>query len=326
MSSSQTDFERFVFDLDGDGQGGFYRARMANTPGEINRRVMINRGDKFQVLADLLDVVHGTQNENGDDATLIIASFYFLPTRERRFKRAQITWTFTSDDPAVDVEVTKISPMSTWSLVPTQRTDEKSVTRKAEIGSSAGPATASGSGEWSLTQTQVSNFHTEVTGAMRVYERDTGGFDTARWDLGENEAQKTGIARMLQVGVLIKRTMLPGMTPKSGEVPTFRGALEVVVEKDWWSQRTSEVRRVWKKTEKEDAIVFRPGVDRRSDLFDIEHDNLGGIHLQDEVMFISLHQSFEVMQEERKARKRLKEEQRRRDADEKSSADTADTK
>ncbi|KAH6653767.1 hypothetical protein BKA67DRAFT_658109 [Truncatella angustata] len=306
--SSKAAPDSFVFDLDGDGQGGFYRVRMANKPGEINRPVMINRGDKFQVLADLLDVAHGTASEGGESATLVVASFYFLPSHERRFKRAQITWTFTSDDPAVDVEVTKIAPMGTWSLTPTKRTDERSVTGKGEVGASAGPATAGGGGEYSMKQTQDRDFHTEVTGAKRVNERETGGHDTARWDLEENPAQSTGIARMLQVGLLLKRTVLPGMTPKPGPPPTFRGTLEVVAEKDWWSQRASEVKRVWKKTDKEDAIVFRPGVDRTSGLFDIQQNNLDSLHLQDKVMFMSLHESYEEVQKERKARTCLKDE------------------
>ncbi|OTA62827.1 hypothetical protein K449DRAFT_382122 [Hypoxylon sp. EC38] len=305
------DFDSLAFDLDGDGQGGYFRVRMANRPGEINRPVMVNRGDKFQVLADLLDVAHGTTKDGGDDATLIIANFSFLPSSERRFKNAQITWTFISDDPAIEVEVANIAPVGSWSLVPTTRADERSIMGKVDVGPSAGPVAANGGAEYTMKQTQDRDFHTEVTGSRRVHERDTGGPDTARWNLRENPTQETGIARSLQVGLLLKRTVLPGMVPQSSPPPTFRGTLEVVAEKDWWSQRASEVKRVWKKTETDDAIVFRPGEDRVSGFFDIDKNNLDGIHLRDDVMFMSLHESFESLQEERKARKKQKEERQR---------------
>lgn len=304
------DFDGVVFDLDGDGEGGFYRVRMTNRPREINRQVIIDRGNRFQILAELLDVVHGTATDGGEDATLVIASFSFLPSRERRFKSAQITWTFTSDDPAVDVNVTNIAPAASWSLVPTRRTDETATTGKADLGPSAGPVTASGGVEYSMKQTQDHDFHTTVTGAKRVYERDNGGYDTARWVLEENPAQKTGIIRTLQVGLLLRRTLLHGKPPGPDPAPTFRGTLDVVVEKDWWSEHLSEAKRVWQKNEREDAIIFKPGVDRVSGLFDIDKNSLSSVHLRDDVMYMSLHENFEDLQTEREARKERKQDEK----------------
>ena len=302
------DRQNISFDLDGDGQGGYYHVRMANKPGEINRPIMVDRGNKFQVLADLLEVVHGTMENDGDCATLIIANFSFLPSSERRFKTAQISWTFMSDHPAVQVEVTDIAPEGSWRFMPTNRTDDKSGTGNAEVGLSTSVVTAKIGGEYAMKQTQDRDFHTEVIGSKRLFERDTGGHDTARWNLKENPSQRTGIARNLRVGVLLKRTVLPGVLPESSSTTTFRGAIEIVVEKDWWSQRKSEVKRVWSKTEKDDAIVFRPGTDRMSGQFDIDPKRLGSVRLQDDVMSMSLHESFESLQEERKARKKQLEE------------------
>jgi hypothetical protein len=141
-----------VLDFTGENEGGFYRISMTNAQGELNRRVMINRGEKFQVLSNLLDVAHGKIKEGGDDATLLIASFYFLPSRDKRFVEPHITWTFTSDDPAVEVSVERISPDGAWSLAPVKQARERNFVGRAGVGPAAGPISATVDGEFGMKQ------------------------------------------------------------------------------------------------------------------------------------------------------------------------------
>lgn len=302
--------DSLVFDLNSENEGGVYRVAMTNAEGELNRHVMVNRGDKFQVTANLLDVAHGTVRDTGDDATLLIASFYFLPSRKKRFIEATITWAFTSDDPSVEIAVEKLAPEGSWSLAPVRQSLEKSVTGKANAGPGIGPVTASIGGEFGMKKTLENDHHTTIMGVKRMVNRDKGGFDAVRWTLMENEATKTGICRMLQVGILLKRTILKGETPKSGSAPKFRGELEMVVDKGGWSEVASKARRVWKKAEKDEAIEFQPGTDRNSGNFDINKTMLGDLDLQSDVMFMSLHQSFEDIRKEREERTRKKREER----------------
>jgi hypothetical protein len=297
----------FVFDLEGSGQGGFYRVPMRNRLGEVNRHPMVNTGEKFQVLAYLLDAVHGKIKDGCDDGTLLIASFSFLPTAERRFKNVRIQWKFESDDPAREIEVEAIAPEGSWSLNPTKRTDENSLTLTGNIGPSAGPVAGSGGGEYTMKTTQEKDFHTVVTGSRRIRGPGSGMPNTALWYVEENpDGQKKGIARTLHVGVLLKRTALSGKTPK---VDTFRGSVEIVAEKDFWSQRASDVKRVWKKPEENEAIMFQPGKDRISGMFEIDKNSLADVGLEDNVMFMSLHQSFEDLKKEREERKKKKKEE-----------------
>jgi hypothetical protein len=306
--ASQPDVDNgFVFDLEGSGEGGFYRVPMTNRPGEANRHVMINTGENFQVLANLLDVVHGKVKDGCDDGTLLIASFSFLPTAERRFKNVRIQWKFESDDPAREIEVEAIAPEGSWSLNPTKRTDENSLALKGNVGPNAGPVAASGGGEYTMKTTQEKDFHTVVTGSRRIRGPGKGMPNTALWYVQENpDGQKKGIARTLHVGVLLKRTVLLGQTPN---VNTFRGSIEIDAQKDFWSQRASDVKRVWKKAEKNEAIMFQPEKDRISGMFEIEKNSLADVGLEDNVMFMSLHESFEDLKKEREERKKKKEQE-----------------
>ncbi|KAK4141641.1 uncharacterized protein C8A04DRAFT_13904 [Dichotomopilus funicola] len=325
MSFSGEPGQSLVFDLTDDDQGGFYRVTMANQSGELNRRAMINRGDQFLVVAELVDAVHGkapttVTNPDGtvktvdEDATLLIANFYFLPSRDKRFVGAIITWTFTSDDPAVEIAVDEIAPRGTWSFAPVQQAREVTATGKASAGPKGGPASVNLSGEYGLKKTTELDFHTKVSGAPRMMNRAHGGYDGVRWTLVENDASRSGICRMLQVGVLLRRTVVAGKTParpgSPAPAPTFRGELDVVADKSGWSKVASRAKRVWKSAERDEAVVFQPGTDRRSGNFDIDSKNLKAVDLQHDVMFMSLHESFEEVRKERDERAAKKREEK----------------
>jgi len=300
-----------LFDFDDDGEGGFYRVPMTNRPGELNRHVMVNRGDKFLMVATLLDVVHGKMsNGGGDDATLLVATFQFLPSAKKRFVSANITWTFRSDDPAVEVAVQSIAPTAGWALNPVTLNLETTFGANANVGGpGASPVTAGAGGEYGHKTAKDLVYHTQVDGIKLNMERNSGGFDSARWHLLENQQDRRGICRSLQVGVLLTRTVLKGMKPRPGPPPTFKSTLEITVVKDGWSQAASGMTKAFKKTEEDEDIVFRPGEDRVSGYFDIDKDNLGSVDLTNDIMHMSLYSSFDDLHKEREERKRRKHEQ-----------------
>lgn len=126
---------------------------------------------------------------------------------------------------------------------------------------------------------------------------------------------------MLQVGILLKRPILPGMKPRNGEPPTFRGAVDITIDKGYWSKGKAYFDRVFKKQEKDQAISFRPDKPRTSGYFKIDKANLRATSLADDIMDMSLHENFEEFRKERENRKREneeKEEKQRREVEEKS--------
>ena len=313
--SSKTDLDDCILEMDGEGQGGFYRVPMTNRDGEFNRKVMVNRGERSQVTARLLAVAHGKMKADGDDATLVIASFLFTPANEKRFANASISWTFTSDDPAIEIEVDEIAPEGSWALNPVTLKLETTIAAKAGIAGTGGPVTVNTGAEFGRKSAKDVEYHTLVDGSMKVDERDYGGFDTARWSLKENVQHPRGICRVLQVGVLLKRIILSGRKPRPGSLPTFRGVIDITVETGTskLSHAKSSLSRAWKKTKKDDAILFRPDIDKVSRHFDIEKDNLGAMDLTDDIMYMSLYENFEEVQKERRERK----EKMREDSDKK---------
>lgn len=308
--SLSTDHQTCVFDFHGDDEGGFYRVDMTNRPGEINRPVMVNRGNKFQVNANLLHVVHGTTKGGGLEATLLVASFTFLPTKDKRFVAANITWVFGSDDPAVEISVANAAPCGSWSLCPIKQMQETNFTGRANAGTGANPVKANIEAEYSMKRAMEIDFHTKVEGSRRMENRDNGGHDAVRWYLSENRKAKTGICRTLQVAVLLHRTVVAGRIPQPGPAK-FRGALNVVVDKGGWSETATMAKRVWRKAPKDEAVYFLPGTNLESGTFEIDKDNLDHVELERDIMFMSLHEDFEEVRKARVERRKKLEEQKR---------------
>lgn len=283
-----------VLELDGDGPGGFYRVR--NRKGQINREAIIDRGEKFQVIADLVEVTHGTLNVKpdgtvGDNATLIVADFHFVPKRGRRYKGATIKLTFTSADPLVEVSVEKIAPFGCWTTNPTTREDNFLGTLSPSAEVPGVGAVSLGNVSWS--QGQNKTFHTFTDGAIRMETRDEGGKDTAQWVLGENEAQLTGIARSIRVAILVKLAIAPER--KTTEPLQFSATIEAIADipfsVGWMKEKVDSMR---KKVPIDDPVVFQWGVDLESGLFKFDKKNLRCENLT-KIMAMNLYHSFEAM-------------------------------
>jgi hypothetical protein len=61
-----------------------------------------------------------------------------------------------------------------------------------------------------------------------------------------------------------------------------------------------------KKTEKDEAVVFQAGEGLESGNFYIDKTKLGEVHLENDVMFMSLHESFDDVRREREERAQKK--------------------
>ncbi|EJT77077.1 hypothetical protein GGTG_06991 [Gaeumannomyces tritici R3-111a-1] len=289
---SDDPYAPLVLDLDGEGSGGFYRVR--NRPDELNRGAAINRGEKFQVVADIVEVTHGSLSMEpngtaGVPGVLIVADFQFVPKQGRRYKGATIKFTFTSDDPLVEVSVERIGPSGRWSKYPTTRNDASSWKLSPSVGAAGVDVSL---GDVSNAKEQTKTFHTFVTGTIRMETRDEGGKDTAQWVLEENEAQKTGIARFFRVAILAKLDVSPER--KTPEPPQFQATVEAITTVPFmsrgWAEEKIEV--VRKKVPVDDPIKFKCGVNRESGLFKFDKKSLRGEDLT-KIMAMNLYHSFE---------------------------------
>lgn len=221
---------------------------MTNKDGKINRTLMVSRGEKFIVVATLMDVVHGKMKDGGDDATLLIACFRFKPSGKNRFKNANITWTFTSDDPAVQVDVVGAAPEDRWALDPVTEKLERNWSVNASAGPNIPPVSATAGAQYGGKKGKDIVRHTTVDGTILALERDDGECDSIRWSLAENEANPDGICRMFVAGVLVKRTIKPGMTPRPGPTPIFLGAIDIHADKHVQSGLKTWTEKVFKDT------------------------------------------------------------------------------
>jgi hypothetical protein len=311
----RADMRDFVFDLEGTAEGSAYRVQVKNDSGEKNRQVIINNDDPFLTVGTLLDVIHGKTRVGGDDATLIIANFQFVPSGNKRFVSANLTWTFSCDDPAVNIAVEQITPHGNWVLDAVTLKVDQAVSGNASISPQGGPISAGSlGGEYRRGTAKEVVRHTSVQGTQRMEARHEGGFDSVRWHLRENENDKQGICRMLRVGVLLTQRVRPGMKPRPG-TPIFQGNVDIVVEKGFWSKGKEFIKPVWKKADKDkdEPVLFQRTEERVSGLFDdlIDRDSLAAVNLTDDIMSMSMHEDFGDLRKAREKRrqKKLEEQQ-----------------
>ena len=265
-----SDTTSFSIFLDTDDDGAYH---IKNAPGEIQRPTLIDRGDALMVQADLLQVLHGTLTPTTEPATLLITTFQFIPTRtSRRFRSALITMRFSSlgSLPFSDPEVIDIAPKGHFSLHPTTKKVE--LTRAADISlhGGGGFATAGGGLKWEFKEAQETQDQTMLSGTIRLEGRDYGAKNTARWVLGENSSQRTGIPTRLQTAVLLKR--------KEGQkTEKFQAVVEVKAE------AAGVMDRMFGRVPKDDPVIFDPGAKpmAKDGLgADIDAKNLGVVDLK----------------------------------------------
>ncbi|KAF4457028.1 hypothetical protein F53441_943 [Fusarium austroafricanum] len=204
------------------------------TRGQIHTRV------------ELLEVTHGTYDDDGEEATLMIFRFRFDPQKNsRRVIRARVEVTFQGKDgnPAPIVEA--IAPEERWSVVPT--TDSETFTTGGELnlGASGVPfVTAGGSAKLEKTITRDISDATTVTGGRRLSKKNSGPYDVAVWNILENDRRKTGVPDSVTVAILLRRE----------DSEPFDATVELEADVDWMTG----LERKFLRLPLDDPILFNP--------------------------------------------------------------------
>ncbi|KAF2269527.1 hypothetical protein CC78DRAFT_612482 [Lojkania enalia] len=238
--------------LDPEGEGGFLRYQ--NAPGEVQRRHLVDRGNSLVVQGELVEVVHGKLSPSGDDGSILVTDFHFLPSKNsRRFKYAAVTMRFESDDPSVaDVEVLDIAPKGHQSLLPTTKTVE--LTRSANANISSGTIVNAEAGlGWELKESTEKQHQTTLSGTIRLEGRPYGGKNTARWTMSENKSQKAGIPTLLRTVTLLRRKQ-----KKEGQVARFQAEVDIKCSVDFASSLEEGMDGLFGRIPKDDAVIFDP--------------------------------------------------------------------
>jgi hypothetical protein len=316
MAFQSDGYDHVEFDLGGSGSNSALRVDMRNKPNERNRNIIADKGERFTVSATLLDAAHGQWATNSaEEATLLIVSFRFIPPKNRRFTYARIDWTFTSDDPAIDISIKKLAPDADWALDPVTLKLERTNVVGANLGASFPPGTAGANASHESKKSKDLDYHTTVSGNSRMGAfKDEGGHNSARWVLIENPEHRQGICTMLQAAVLLIRTIEVGKTPKARADQTFKSTMEIAVEKASLNPKgvlngiIAAVEDVASaKAKGDEPVIYHPDDLRESGDFVINKGNLRATDLED-IMFMSLSSSWAELKRERQEKQRVEQE------------------
>ncbi|KAL7905537.1 hypothetical protein GGI35DRAFT_461032 [Trichoderma velutinum] len=155
-----------------------------------------------------MEVIHGTYEKEGDQATLLVFRFRFDPQKHsRRVIRARINIEFFPNRNGMVPVVDAIAPEERWSVLPT--VDNKSTTRVVDLnlGASGVPfLETGGTVKFEKTITRDISDATTVTGSINLGTGENSGESTvAAWNLQENKRRRTGVPDSVKVAILLRR-------------------------------------------------------------------------------------------------------------------------
>jgi hypothetical protein len=185
--------------------------RLRNAPGETQREYIIEEGSDLTVQGNLITVVHGTWTYKGVPATLIVAEFTFLSSRDASqvFRRADISFTFESILGRRNPEVLAIAPFGHFSLDPTLSLSGAKLTMGLGVTAGfAGIATVEPKLQRESTNFAEKEDSGKIIGYIRIGGRPRAPpyvKNQAGWILTENKSQKSGIPHLLRTAMLVGR-------------------------------------------------------------------------------------------------------------------------
>jgi hypothetical protein len=250
----------FLLQPVGDG-GAEYRFR--NDLEEIEREVVIDRGEDIFIGCDLLPVIHGQTNpDSGTPASLLVFDFRFQSNRrKKRFLRADIRVIFADEkepgstvyDPIVKkISFAPLGQSSQYTISPTTTTRE--VERVVSVSGSGGQLGISLTAgyTYSLKETIEESDAAMLVAPKRVRTRMIGKKNSAEWTLLENSSTRSGIPTFMRVGILLER-------PMAAESRRFTATVSVDAELNVGSHLET-IRRFFGKKEVPavDPIIFDP--------------------------------------------------------------------
>ncbi|KAL5362971.1 hypothetical protein BJX96DRAFT_177658 [Aspergillus floccosus] len=274
-----------LLELAGD-DGAEYRNR--NDGAEIEREVVIDRGEDIFVGCDLLPVIHGQMDpEDEVPASLVVFDFHFQGSaRKKRFISAHISVVFADEEspgnPRLDPIVREISFAPTGasgrhSIIPTVH--QKEVRRAVSLssGGSAFGVEIKGGVFYEVSETVKKHDSAFLEARKRVLGRAVGKKNAAEWLLLENESRRDGIPPFMRVAVLLERQSIKGETRR------FTGTVSV----DARVAMGHRVSDVWnalgmRKVPPVDPVIFNPERRRRmEDIIDADANNLRAAKVED---------------------------------------------
>lgn len=212
-SAEDTDMSLLVLEVPLDekvvGDDDTFRTQNASANDWERRNVIERTRGNIHTRIELLDVIHGTYDNDGGEATLMVFRFRFDPQKSSRrviTARANIEFFAASGNGEPPI-VEGISPEGRWSVMPT--TDQESFTRTGQInlGASGVPFLELG-GQATLEKTVSRDLSdaTTISGSINLGTgRNSGDSTAAAWNLQENKRRETGVPDSVKVAILLRR-------------------------------------------------------------------------------------------------------------------------
>ncbi|EEU37840.1 uncharacterized protein NECHADRAFT_98072 [Fusarium vanettenii 77-13-4] len=223
-----------------------FRTENASSQDWERRNVIERTRGSIHTRVELLEVTHGTLDEYGDEATLMVFRFRFDPQKtSRRVLRARVNIEFMGKDGGNAPIVEAIAPEERWAVVPT--TDSESTTRGAELYAASGvpffEAGARAKHEKTISR-DVSDA-TTVSGSINLGRgRNSGESTVAVWNLQENKRRETGVPDSVTTAVLLRRY----------DSEPFNARVELEADVDW----VSGFARKFAGVPLDDPVLFNP--------------------------------------------------------------------
>ncbi|KAH7250312.1 uncharacterized protein BKA55DRAFT_377512 [Fusarium redolens] len=289
QNDDQADEPLLVFDTPMDNQviGEDDTLRTENTSmSDWERRNIIERtSGSIHTRVELLSVTHGSYNEGGDKATLMVFRFRFDPQKSsRRVIRAKVEIEFFAKNDS-NLVVDAIAPEERWTVVPTTDTETTTRSGQLNLGASGVPFLQAGATA-SLEKTYSRDISdaTTVTGSINLGTGKNSGESTvAVWNLQENERRKTGVPDSVTTAILVRR---------SGD-ERFNAEVTLQADVDWvtgWERKLSKI-------PLDDPILFNPretgGVSKKGrscgakDLASVDLNQLCKVRMAVEAPFVA---------------------------------------
>lgn len=167
------------------------------------------------LMARIDRIIHGTETDNGDPATLVVFGFRFHGIDEsRRFKQAIITITFRDEKkrpgPA-DPEVVALWPNGDFTLgdptaVAVDQTENREIGGQVQGGQVATVSTHVTT-SWVRSESFTRTDKTTLTGSivLDTAVRQAGKNNAVRLTITENQTARTGIVTDFRAAVLLRR-------------------------------------------------------------------------------------------------------------------------
>ncbi|KAF3798290.1 hypothetical protein GCG54_00015271 [Colletotrichum gloeosporioides] len=189
------------------GEDSTFRTTNDSSDDWERRNVIERTQGSIHTRVDLMDVVHGTYDDDGDEATLMVFRFRFDPQKNsRRVIRALVNVEFLAvGDKGSAPVVDTIAPEERWSVIRT--TDQESTTKSGELSAADAPLIQAGAAaKLEKTISRDVTDATTVTGSINLGTgRNSGESTVAVWNMQENKRRESGVPDSVTVAVLLRR-------------------------------------------------------------------------------------------------------------------------